>query len=64
MADQLSGAGLAAASDIPSLDRLLNAEALRPALATHGRTQVVAALRGLQPDRHRAAHQPGPRAAA
>lgn len=45
MADQLSGAGLAAASDIPSLDRLLNAEALRPALATHGRTQVVAALR-------------------
>ncbi|MDH0094182.1 L-seryl-tRNA(Sec) selenium transferase [Achromobacter mucicolens] len=45
MADQLSGAGLAAASDIPSLDRLLNAEALRPALAAHGRTQVVAALR-------------------
>lgn len=45
MADQLSGASLAAASDIPSLDRLLNAEALRPALATHGRTQVVAALR-------------------
>ena len=33
MADQLSGAGLAAASDIPSLDRLLNAEALQP--ATH-----------------------------
>ncbi|WP_343736816.1 L-seryl-tRNA(Sec) selenium transferase [Achromobacter sp.] len=45
MADQLSGAGLAAASDIPSLDRLLNADALQPALATHGRTQVVAALR-------------------
>ncbi|OAE61559.1 L-seryl-tRNA(Sec) selenium transferase [Achromobacter mucicolens] len=45
MADQLSAAGLAAANDIPSLDRLLNAEALRPALAAHGRTQVVAALR-------------------
>ncbi|WP_313625758.1 L-seryl-tRNA(Sec) selenium transferase [Achromobacter sp.] len=45
MADPLSGAGLAAASDIPSLDRLLNAEALRPALEAHGRTQVVAALR-------------------
>lgn len=45
MADHLSGAGLAAASDIPSLDRLLNAEALRPALDIHGRTQVVAALR-------------------
>lgn len=45
MADQLSGAGLAAASDIPSLDRLLNADALQPALETHGRTQVVAALR-------------------
>ena len=45
MADQLSGAGLAAASDIPSLDRLLNADALQPALAAHGRTQVVAALR-------------------
>jgi len=45
MADQLSGAGRAAASDIPSLDRLLNAEALRPALDAHGRTQVVAALR-------------------
>jgi len=45
MADRLSGAALAAASDIPSLDRLLNAEALRPALDAHGRTQVVAALR-------------------
>jgi len=45
MADHLSGAGLAAASDIPSLDRLLNADALQPALETHGRTQVVAALR-------------------
>ncbi|AVJ25972.1 L-seryl-tRNA(Sec) selenium transferase [Achromobacter spanius] len=45
MADPLSGAGLAAASDIPSLDRLLNAHALQPALETHGRTQVVAALR-------------------
>ena len=97
----------AAVSDIPSLDRLLNADALRPALDAHGRTQVVAAMRqdldalrqralqgGLtraeldaaavagrvdaalasrhgaaparraQPDRHRAAHQPGPRAAA
>lgn len=45
MADQLSGAGLAGANDIPSVDRLLNAEALRPALEVHGRTQVVAALR-------------------
>jgi len=45
MADHLSGAGLAAASDIPSLDRLLNADALQPALETHGRTQVVVALR-------------------
>ncbi|WP_313701337.1 L-seryl-tRNA(Sec) selenium transferase [Achromobacter sp.] len=45
MADHPSGAGLAAASDIPSLDRLLNADALQPALETHGRTQVVAALR-------------------
>ena len=45
MADPLSGAGLAAASDIPSLDRLLNADALRPALDAHGRTLVVAALR-------------------
>ena len=45
MADQLSAADRAAVSDIPSLDRLLNAEALRPALDVHGRTQVVAALR-------------------
>jgi len=45
MADHPSGAGTAAAADIPSLDRLLNAEALRPVLDTHGRTQVVAALR-------------------
>ena len=35
----------AAVSDIPSLDRLLNADALRPALDAHGRTQVVAAMR-------------------
>ena len=41
-----AGAAQAAAvSDIPSLDRLLNADALRPALDAHGRTQVVAALR-------------------
>jgi L-seryl-tRNA(Ser) seleniumtransferase len=39
-----SGPG-AAVSDIPSLDRLLNAQALAPALAEHGRSQVVAALR-------------------
>ncbi|MGE8614372.1 MAG: L-seryl-tRNA(Sec) selenium transferase [Achromobacter veterisilvae] len=39
-----SGPG-AAVSDIPSLDRLLNAPALAPALAEHGRSQVVAALR-------------------
>ncbi|MFA1585972.1 L-seryl-tRNA(Sec) selenium transferase, partial [Achromobacter ruhlandii] len=37
--------GLAAAADIPALDRLLNAPALAAALDTHGRTQVVAALR-------------------
>ncbi len=36
---------LAAVSDIPSLDRLLNAPALSAALQEHGRTQVVAALR-------------------
>ena len=35
----------AAAADIPALDRLLNAPALAAALDTHGRTQVVAALR-------------------
>ena len=41
-----AGAAQAAAvSDIPALDRLLNADALRPALDAHGRTQVVAALR-------------------
>jgi L-seryl-tRNA(Ser) seleniumtransferase len=39
-----SGPG-AAVSEIPSLDRLLNAQALAPALAEHGRSQVVAALR-------------------
>ncbi|CAB3698517.1 MAG: L-seryl-tRNA(Sec) selenium transferase [Achromobacter sp.] len=37
--------GLAAAADIPALDRLLNAPALAAALDTHGRTQAVAALR-------------------
>lgn len=37
--------GFAAAADIPALDRLLNGPALAPALDTHGRTQVVAALR-------------------
>ncbi|MFY2006887.1 L-seryl-tRNA(Sec) selenium transferase [Achromobacter xylosoxidans] len=37
--------GFAAAADIPALDRLLNAPALAVALDTHGRTQVVAALR-------------------
>jgi L-seryl-tRNA(Ser) seleniumtransferase len=45
MAQQPSGGDVAAASDIPPLDRLLNADALRGALDTHGRTQVVAALR-------------------
>ena len=38
-------ADLAAAADIPALDRLLNAPGLAVALETHGRTQVVAALR-------------------
>lgn len=37
--------GFAAAADIPALDRLLNAPALATTLDTHGRTQVVAALR-------------------
>ncbi|MDZ5689425.1 L-seryl-tRNA(Sec) selenium transferase, partial [Achromobacter xylosoxidans] len=37
--------GFAAAADIPALDRLLNEPALAAALDTHGRTQVVAALR-------------------
>lgn len=37
--------GFSAAADIPALDRLLNALALAAALDTHGRTQVVAALR-------------------
>lgn len=45
MAAHPSAGGAAAVSDIPSLDRLLNADALRAALDTHGRTQVVAALR-------------------
>ncbi|WZB69341.1 hypothetical protein WJ968_23135 [Achromobacter xylosoxidans] len=41
-----AGAAQAAAvSDIPSLDRLLNADALWPALDARHRTQVVAALR-------------------
>ncbi|ASC64363.1 L-seryl-tRNA(Sec) selenium transferase [Achromobacter denitrificans] len=35
----------AAVSDIPSLDRLLNADVMAAALAGHGRSQVVAALR-------------------
>ncbi len=34
-----------AVSDIPSLDRLLNADVMAAALAGHGRSQVVAALR-------------------
>ena len=38
-------AAMAAVSDIPPLDRLLSADALRAALDTHGRSQVVAALR-------------------
>ena len=45
MAQLPSEGSVAAVSDIPPLDRLLNAEALRAALDTHGRTQVVAALR-------------------
>ncbi|MGE8627852.1 L-seryl-tRNA(Sec) selenium transferase [Achromobacter denitrificans] len=35
----------AAVSDIPSLDRLLNADVMAAVLAGHGRSQVVAALR-------------------
>jgi len=38
---------LAGPADIPSLDRLLNAPELQPLLASHGRTQVTATLRGL-----------------
>jgi len=34
------------AAEIPSVDRLLNAQAFRALLARHGRTQVTAALRG------------------
>ncbi|KAG1190554.1 hypothetical protein G6F35_013913 [Rhizopus arrhizus] len=45
MAEHPSEGAVAAVSDIPPLDRLLNADALRAALDTHGRTQVVAALR-------------------
>ncbi|NMK50629.1 L-seryl-tRNA(Sec) selenium transferase, partial [Achromobacter sp. Bel] len=45
MAEHPLEGGVAAVSDIPPLDRLLNADALRAALETHGRTQVVAALR-------------------
>jgi L-seryl-tRNA(Ser) seleniumtransferase len=44
MSEPAAGLG-AAVSDIPSLDRLLNAESMAPALAEHGRGQVVAALR-------------------
>ncbi|MBO1015414.1 L-seryl-tRNA(Sec) selenium transferase [Achromobacter sp. SD115] len=45
MAAHTPDGGAAAVSDIPSLDRLLNAPAMRAALDEHGRTQVVAALR-------------------
>ena len=45
MAAQAPAGGMAAVSEIPALDRLLNAPALRAALDEHGRTQVVAALR-------------------
>ncbi len=45
MAAQAPAGGIAAVSEIPALDRLLNAPALRAALDEHGRTQVVAALR-------------------
>ncbi|MGB3437094.1 MAG: L-seryl-tRNA(Sec) selenium transferase, partial [Achromobacter sp.] len=45
MAAHTPEGGAAAVSDIPSLDRLLNAPAMRAALDEHGRTQVVAALR-------------------
>jgi L-seryl-tRNA(Ser) seleniumtransferase len=38
-------AARSAATDIPSLDRLLNASAFAPLLARHSRTQVTAALR-------------------
>ncbi|MBD9430097.1 L-seryl-tRNA(Sec) selenium transferase [Achromobacter sp. ACM03] len=45
MAAPAPAGGVAAVSEIPSLDRLLNAPAMRAALDGHGRTQVVAALR-------------------
>lgn len=42
-----SSVALAAAADIPSLDRLLNDAAFAPMLVQYGRSQVVATLRGL-----------------
>ena len=45
MAAHTPDGGAAAVSDIPSLDRLLNAPGMQAALDLHGRTQVVAALR-------------------
>ncbi|MGV2905779.1 L-seryl-tRNA(Sec) selenium transferase, partial [Achromobacter sp. AGC25] len=45
MAEDPPEGGVAAVSDIPPLDRLLNADALRAARETHGRTQVGATLR-------------------
>ena len=44
MAAHTPDGGAAAVSDIPSLDRLLNAPGMQAALDQHGRTQVVAAL--------------------
>ena len=45
----------ARAADIPSLDRLLNGQALESVLARHGRTQVTAVLRTYLDDLRRSA---------
>jgi L-seryl-tRNA(Ser) seleniumtransferase len=44
-----------AAAEIPSVDRLLNAQAFQTLLAQHGRTQVTAAVRGRLQELRRAA---------
>src|SRR5438309_2010083 len=45
MLHSVPGAAPAHAADIPSVDRVLNAPAVRPLLARYGHAQVTAALR-------------------